>query len=864
MKKISVLLLLSLILFSGFSQSTICSYKFRKRITFDPLKVSGPVDLTNFPALIKIASDPDLKLTTSLGHVENSNGYDIIFTADDGTTVLDQQMESYTSTTGQYTAWVRIPVLSTTVSTVIYMYYGNAAATTNPSSTTTWDANYAAVYHFAGNLNNSTSAAGLTGTNNGTNNSTGGIIDRYRNLVRSSKDYIDVTPYNNTYDITGTITVSAWIRLNSLNQDQKIAGNEDGATGGWKFGVYTDNKLEFEIRTSANSPSLTRTGTCPTCATGTALATATWYYVTGEYSDAGDFITTYINGVADRSYTGNTTVMGSSGGTLKFGIEPFDVTSAAFDGDIDEIHISNSIRSADWLVTEYNNQSSPSTFYSISAEPYRWTGATSTNWNTTTNWSSGLVPPSDVDIIISNGTNQPTLAGNTQAKSIWIQSGATLSLSSFSLLFRTDVTNCGTISGGTGTLTANGTAQPSQYLSGSGTYNLYNLTINNTYATSPSVTMNRTASVSGALTLSSGILYSTLTNILNLGATATSSSGSTASFVSGPMTKAGTAAFVFPTGKGTSWRRIAISAPTTSTTFRAEYFNTAYTNTTTVTAPLTDVSSVEYWVLDQASGTGSAKVTLYWENAATSGINNCPDLTVAHWTGAAWDEKPAVATGTCSGTGTGSATTSAVVSTFSPFTFGSKSGVLNPLPIELIRFDAKPCDKKVCVTWETASETNNDFFTVERSSDGIHFDSIEFANGSGTSSAFHSYSSQDILPLEGLGYYRLKQTDFDGRHSFSKIVTVSFSGADSPGVSVYPNPSVSETVNIEISGLMEKSAELSIYDPSGKKVFYRYIDRIEKNHQQFEFNIPPALSPGLYCLTLISGDAVLYQKLVIR
>src|SRR4051812_26505084 len=110
-----------LILPDLFSQSTICSYKYRKRITFDPTKVAGPVDLANFPVLIKITTDNDLRTVANSGHVENNNGYDIIFTADDGVTVLSHQMESYTANTGQFTAWVKIPQLSTSINTYIYM-----------------------------------------------------------------------------------------------------------------------------------------------------------------------------------------------------------------------------------------------------------------------------------------------------------------------------------------------------------------------------------------------------------------------------------------------------------------------------------------------------------------------------------------------------------------------------------------------------------------------------------------------------------------------------------------------------------------------------------------------------------------------
>src|SRR5690606_13283911 len=132
--------------------------------------------------------------------------------------------------------------------------------------------------------------------------------------------------------------------------------------GGWKFGVFTDSKVEFEIRTSGNASTLNRG-----VSGGTALSNNTWYYVVGQYSDAGDFISTYVNGAVDRTLSTNA-VLGASPGTMKFGREPFS-SGAYFNGIMDEVRLSNVIRSADWIATEYNNQNSPGTFYTVSSAP---------------------------------------------------------------------------------------------------------------------------------------------------------------------------------------------------------------------------------------------------------------------------------------------------------------------------------------------------------------------------------------------------------------------------------------------------------------------------------------------------------------
>lgn len=865
MRKYTFLLLFHLLILTElFSQSAICSYKYRKRITFDPSKVAGLSDLSDFPVLIKIVSDNDLRTTGNSGHVENSNGFDIIFTSDDGVTVLNHQMESYTASTGQFTAWVKIPKLSTSLNTFIYMYYGNSAITSNQSSTSTWDANYIAVYHFNGNLNNNTSTAGLNGTNFGTNNSTGGQIDRYRNFIRSSGDYIDVSPYNTAYNITNEITVSAWIRLATIGIDQKIAGNEDNVNGGWKFGVYSDNKVEFEIRTSANSPSLTRAGICGVCASGATLLSGTWYYVVGQYSNAGDFISTYVNGVPDRSFTGNTTVQGASSGTLKFGIEPWDANASQFDGDMDEIHIASTIRSSDWILTEYNNQNSPSTFYSISSEPYRWLGTTNTNWSTSTNWSGGLVPPSDVDIIISNGTNQPALASVTQVRSVWILSGATLSLGSSSLLFRNDITNCGTINGSAGTLTANGTAQQNQSLSGSGTFNLFNLTVNNTFSPGPSLVLNKNIDVSGTLTLTSGIVYTTTTNILALGNTATTSGGSSTSFISGPITKSGSVNFTFPVGKGNKWRRASVTGLSASATFKAEYFDVPYSNVTAVNSPLADISSIEYWQIDRVSGTGNAAITLYWEDANASGVNNCGDLTIARWNGSSWDERPGTTAGgsACSGTGVGNILSNNVLTAFGTFAFGSKSASFNPLPVELTDFSAEICDQKVCLKWTTYSEINNDYFTVEKSKGGILFEPIIVVDGVGNSSAIHQYSAIDTEPTEGTSYYRLKQTDYDGSSAYSELIAVDFSRSRNLDLLIYPNPVAGKEFNLKIDGTRGTEIIVSISDFMGKEIYSAFITLRDNGTNIYSLN--SNVSPGIYLVTIKSSTGSLTKKISVQ
>lgn len=110
------------------------------------------------------------------------------------------------------------------------------------------------------------------------------------------------------------------------------------------------------------------------------------------------------------------------------------------------------------------------------------------------------------------------------------------------------------------------------------------------------------------------------------------------------------------------------------------------------------------------------------------------------------------------------------------------------LPIELLEFTVAPSGNQVIAQWVTATEQNNNYFEVERTTDGLTFKSIGLINGFGNSSSPHSYEMKDTTPVSGVAYYRLKQVDFNGEYSYSPFVTVSFHpNAES---TIYPNPSV--------------------------------------------------------------------------
>ncbi|MBL0340120.1 MAG: T9SS type A sorting domain-containing protein [Bacteroidetes bacterium] len=136
----------------------------------------------------------------------------------------------------------------------------------------------------------------------------------------------------------------------------------------------------------------------------------------------------------------------------------------------------------------------------------------------------------------------------------------------------------------------------------------------------------------------------------------------------------------------------------------------------------------------------------------------------------------------------------------------------NPLPIELLYFNGKRNHEVVDLKWVTETEINNDYFTVERSDDGTHFSKLMNVDGAGNSTSPLSYFAKDEHPLTGNSYYRLKQTDYNGSTTLSKIIKINFSSDNS--CQLYPNP-VKNNLTIS-SG--EKIAKLVIYDVAGRQL----------------------------------------------
>jgi hypothetical protein len=186
-----------------------------------------------------------------------------------------------------------------------------------------------------------------------------------------------------------------------------------------------------------------------------------------------------------------------------------------------------------------------------------------------------------------------------------------------------------------------------------------------------------------------------------------------------------------------------------------------------------------------------------------------------------------------------------------------------PLPIELVSFEAYVRDKIVELRWTTKTETNNDYFTLERTADGKKFEFVSQIDGAGSSSFSLNYQTWDVKPYNGLSYYRLKQTDFNGKTAYSSLVPVNSSDGNDFGFELYLNPGDGSKLSIETVSSEEKETNVVIMDAGGKKIYSENI--IASNGRKLnDLHLPAQLTSGIYMVGVSCGEKVYCKKFVVQ
>lgn len=184
------------------------------------------------------------------------------------------------------------------------------------------------------------------------------------------------------------------------------------------------------------------------------------------------------------------------------------------------------------------------------------------------------------------------------------------------------------------------------------------------------------------------------------------------------------------------------------------------------------------------------------------------------------------------------------------------------LPIELIEFNAKIVTNHVSLNWSTASESNNSYFIVERSSNGTIWNVIENIPGTGNSSSIVYYSTIDNAPYLGISYYRLKQIDFDGDVVTFDPIKVFFQN-DIHSVVVFPNPLNQNFLSVTLEGFHNETIIISILDIQGKELLSLEV-KLSSGVNSLQIPVYDEFGSGLYFLTVNTSNCTYTTKLIVE
>lgn len=337
-------------------------------VNIDHTKVPN-TDQINFPVLFSV-THPFLKTTGNGGFVTNANAFDVNFFSDSGlTTKLSWEVEFYDGVAGTLIAWVKIASVSHTVDTPYYVGVGDATITTFQGNVNgTWDSNFQRVWH----LPNGTSLSANDSTvnaNNGTINgatAVAGAVDGAASFVSASSQYIDMGASNTALSGQDSFTIEFFLKPTTLSVGQMIVSQWVTALA---FIVQLDNTDPTSLLIATNDAS-SGFGVLNS-APGT-LTAGTRNYIAITWASLNiPLNTTFWNVYKDGTPTGVFNTVNScaairtSTDHLQMGAIGNAVASNFLNGVLDEVRISKSIRSADWIKTTFNTTNSPSTFSTL-------------------------------------------------------------------------------------------------------------------------------------------------------------------------------------------------------------------------------------------------------------------------------------------------------------------------------------------------------------------------------------------------------------------------------------------------------------------------------------------------------------------
>lgn len=606
---------------TGTSTVSVAGYAYKAPVTIDHTKVSGGADLSDFPVLVSV--------TLPAAHVTSASGYDIVFTANSaGTVALDWEIESYNATTGELLAWVRIPTLSASVDTVIYAFYGNSAVTTDQSNKAgVWSATHSLVEHFgdgttlsAADSSGNTAAGTITGAT-ATAGQVGGAAS-FPGGTSNIKTGLTSVATQRSYRVWANRTATGQSTYARLFEKLNDAILFYSSSSRLKFQQYFSGGVgAFEVAVPASGQ----------------------YHiaVTCDASSAANTPLMYVNGIL-AAFTASSLTSGAMAATAnQLMLGNMTALNRDLVGSLDEFLVSDAILSAAWIKTEYNAQSSPTTFAALGTE---------------TSTGSGSV----------NGTASPARVGTLTAIGVALAMGSALA----------SPARVGTVSqigaaSATGITVINATATPARVSSASATGSataVGTVVINGTSPVTGLATSTAIGAVTGtgsAARVASGVSSTSATGATTASGTTvingTASATGVASSTSVGTATAAVSATASPSGIATSSAAGAASASVSVVASPAGRGTTSVVGSVTAsgtavingTAPASGVSSASAIGAATASGAtvinGTGSVTGLTSTSATHNV-----------TGSGSAIAPASGVGTASSVGTSTASGSTV------------------------------------------------------------------------------------------------------------------------------------------------------------------------------------------------------------
>ncbi len=340
--------------------------------------------------------------------------------------------------------------------------------------------------------------------------------------------------------------------------------------------------------------------------------------------------------------------------------------------------------------------------------------------------------------------------------------------------------------------------------------------------------------------------------VLNLAKGVLVEGASASSFVEGPVRmnagQMGVVSMDFPIGKEV-YRPVQLGvyiASAGTSIYQAEVINTA-PDSRSLPITIKGVSARRFYRITSVGAPAVSSAIVVLTYGSDDGVTDAASLRMVKNDGLTnWIDLGGVG----SGNGAGTIISNVNFTSFGDFALANAAGGTNVLPVKWLQVNATPQNKQVLISWKISEEHNVSQYTVEHSADGISFSTITTVNATTVLAAEKQYEAIDNYPLRGVNYYRIRETDKDGRYTYSKIVQVTVT--DAASFTVLPNPATT-TVTIQSNAPVQ---QLDCYNSSGQLV---YQARHLANRHTIDVQ---SWAAGVYHLKMISSGKVATTRFV--